>query len=79
MSGARAALPDRAASVRRVPLGLLVANTAVVAVKGFLGVKTRSRSVLGDAIHSSVDALDSVVFMALTRVAGAVAVHITPC
>lgn len=71
MSGARAALPDRAAAIRRVFLGLLVANVAVVAAKVAIGVRTGSLSVLGDAVHSSVDALNNLVFMALMRVAGA--------
>jgi cation diffusion facilitator family transporter len=70
MSGARAAPPpDRAAAIRRVLLGLLVANLAVVAVKVVIGVKTGSLSVLGDAIHSSVDALNNIVFMVLMRLA----------
>lgn len=71
MSGARASLPDRAAAIRRVFLGLLAANVAVVAAKVVIGVQTGSLSVLGDAIHSSVDALNNVVFIALTRVASA--------
>ncbi|MFI5279976.1 MAG: cation diffusion facilitator family transporter [Gemmatimonadales bacterium] len=70
MSGARAAPPpDRAAAIRRVLLGLLVANLAVVTVKVVIGVKTGSLSVLGDAIHSSVDALNNIVFMVLMRLA----------
>jgi cation diffusion facilitator family transporter len=71
MPGARAALPDRAAAVRRVFLGLLVANVAVVAAKVVIGVRAGSLSVLGDAVHSSVDALNNIVFVALMRVAGA--------
>jgi cation diffusion facilitator family transporter len=72
MSGARAAPPpDRAAAIRRVLLGLLVANLAVVAVKVVIGVKTGSLSVLGDAIHSSVDALNNIAFMVLMRLADA--------
>ena len=70
MSGARTALPDRATAIRRVLLGLLVANVAVVTVKVLIGVRTGSLSVLGDAIHSSVDALNNIVFMVLTRIAG---------
>jgi cation diffusion facilitator family transporter len=71
MSGARAAPPDRAAAIRRVFLGLLVANVAVVAAKIVIGIHTGSLSVLGDAIHSSTDALNNIVFMALMRIAGA--------
>jgi len=71
MSGARASQPDRAAAIRRVFLGLLAANVAVVAAKVVIGVQTGSLSVLGDAIHSSVDALNNLVFIVLTRVASA--------
>ena len=71
MPGARASLPDRAAAIRRVFLGLLAANVAVVAAKVVIGVQTGSLSVLGDAIHSSVDALNNLVFIVLTRVASA--------
>jgi cation diffusion facilitator family transporter len=71
MSGARAGLEGRAAAVRRVFLGLLVANVAVVAAKTAIGIHTGSLSVLGDAIHSSVDALNNLVFILLMRVAGA--------
>ena len=71
MSGARASLPDRAAAIRRVFLGLLAANVAVVAAKVVIGAQTGSLSVLGDAIHSSVDALNNIVFIVLTRVASA--------
>jgi len=71
MSGARASLPDRAAAIRRVFLGLLAANVAVVAAKVVIGVQTGSLAVLGDAIHSSVDALNNLVFIALTRAANA--------
>jgi len=71
MSGARAAQPDRAAAIRRVFLGLLVANAAVVTAKVVIGVHAGSLSVLGDAIHSSVDALNNLVFIAITRLAHA--------
>src|SRR5689334_10627012 len=71
MPGARAPLPDRAAAVRRVFLGLLVANVAVVAAKVVIGVSAGSLSVLGDAIHSSVDALNNLLFIALMKVASA--------
>lgn len=71
MSGARAAPLDRAAAIRRVFLGLLVANVAVVAAKAAIGIKTASLSVLGDAIHSSADALNNILFLVLIRVATA--------
>ncbi len=69
MSGALAAQPGRAAAIRRVFLGLLAANLAVVGAKVVIGVRADSLSVLGDAVHSSMDALNNVLFMALTRVA----------
>lgn len=69
MSGARPALPDRAGAIRRVLLGLLAANIAFVAVKVVIGAKTGSLSILGDAIHSSVDALNNIAFMVLMRLA----------
>lgn len=70
MPGARAALPARAAAVRRVFLALLVANVAVVAAKVIIGLRAGSLSVLGSAVDSSVDALNNIVFIALMRVAG---------
>ena len=70
MSGAASALPQRAAAIQRVFLGLLVANLAVVAAKALIGLNAGSLSVLGDAIHSSVDALNNVLFIALMRLAG---------
>jgi divalent metal cation (Fe/Co/Zn/Cd) transporter len=69
MSAARASLPDRAAAIRRVFLGLLAANVAVVAANVVIGVQTESLSALGDAVHSSVDALNNLVSM----------VHLEPC
>lgn len=70
MSGAATALPQRAAAIQRVFLGLLVANVAVVAAKVAIGLQAGSLSVIGDAIHSSADALNNVVFIVLMRVAG---------
>ena len=70
MSGALADLPERAAAIRRVFLGLLFANAAVVGAKAAIGLSTGSLAVLGDAIHSSVDALNNILFIALMRVAG---------
>ncbi len=48
-----------------------MANAAVVAAKTLIAVRTGSLSVLGDAIHSSVDALNNLVFILLMRVAAA--------
>ncbi|MBI4543432.1 MAG: cation transporter [Gemmatimonadetes bacterium] len=70
MTEARAVGRDRAAAIQRVLLGLLVANLAVVGAKVVIGLKAGSLSVLGDAIHASVDALNNVLFIALMRVAG---------
>lgn len=70
MSGALTDLPERAAAIRRVLLGLLFANAAVVGAKAAIGLSTGSLAVLGDAIHSSVDALNNILFIALMRVAG---------
>lgn len=70
MTVARATGRDRAAAIQRVFLGLLVANLAVVSAKVVIGVTANSLSVLGDGIHSSVDALNNVLFIALARFAG---------
>ena len=70
MTVARATGRERAAAIQRVFLGLLVANLAVVGAKVLIGVTAGSLSVLGDGIHSSVDALNNVLFIALTRFAG---------
>lgn len=60
---------DRSAAVRRVLRGLLVANIAVVAAKAAVGVAAGSLSVLGDAIHSSVDAVYNILGLVVVRVA----------
>jgi cation diffusion facilitator family transporter len=70
MSGALAGAQGRSAAIRRVFLGLLAANLAVVGAKVAIGLTTGSLAVLGDAVHSSVDAVNNVLFMALMRVAG---------
>lgn len=51
-------LRDRA--VRRVLVGILMANAALVAVKLAIGLRIGSLGVLGDAAHSTVDALNNV-------------------
>ena len=71
MAVARAPGRDRTASIQRVFLGLLAANLAVVAVKVVIGVRAGSLSVLSDAIHSSADAFNNLVFVVLMRYAGA--------
>lgn len=61
MPHSRAAGSDRNAQVRRVLLGLLIANLCVVAAKFVIGVRSGSLGVLGDAAHSSVDAFNNVL------------------
>jgi cation diffusion facilitator family transporter len=73
MAVARAVGRDRTASIQRVFLGLLVANLAVVGLKLAIGINANSLSVIGDAVHSSVDAFNNIVFAVLIRYAGAAA------
>ena len=70
MAGASSARLDRNAAIRRVFWGLLVANLAVVGVKVVIGLKAGSLAVIGDAVHSSVDGLNNVIFIALMQIAG---------
>jgi cation diffusion facilitator family transporter len=70
MAGASSARLDRNAAIRRVFLGLLAANLAVVGVKVVIGLKAGSLAVLSAAVHSSVDGLNNVIFIALMQVAG---------
>jgi len=60
---------SRPAAVRRVLLGLLVANLAVLAVKVFVSLVSGSLAVLGDALHSSVDSTYNVLGLIVVRVA----------
>jgi cation diffusion facilitator family transporter len=62
-------MTDRAAAVRRVLSGLLVANLAVVAAKAVIGVASSSLAVLGDALHSGVDAFNNVLGIVVISVA----------
>ena len=71
MPAARAHGRDRTASIQRVFLGLLAANLAVVGVKLVIGIASGSLSVIGDAVHSSVDAINNLAFTVLMRYAGA--------
>jgi cation diffusion facilitator family transporter len=59
----------REIAVRRVLASLLVANIAVVAVKVMIGFATGSLSVLGDAVHSSVDGVNNILGLAVIRFA----------
>lgn len=67
--GSAARPNDNSALVRRVLIGLLVANVAVVAAKVTIGLASGSLAVLGDALHSSVDALYNVLGLTVVRVA----------
>ncbi len=60
---------DRSAAVRSVLRGLLVANVAVVIAKAAVGTVAGSLAVLGDAIHSSIDAVYNVLGLIVVRVA----------
>src|SRR3989442_12577237 len=57
------------ALVRRVVLGLLVANLAVVGAKLAVGLASGSLAVLGSAVDSAVDALNNVLALIVVRVA----------
>lgn len=65
----RAAPRDRSAHIQRVLLGLLVANLSVVGAKFVIGLATGSLAVLGDAVHSTVDAMNNVLGLAVMVVA----------
>jgi cation diffusion facilitator family transporter len=60
---------ERGAAVRRVLRGLLVANIAVVIAKAVIGWFAGSLAVMGDAAHSSVDAVYNILGLTLIRVA----------
>src|SRR5881296_4312803 len=68
MSAAVKAL-ERSLAVRRVLGGLLVANIVVVLAKATIGMLAGSLAVLGDAVHSSVDAVYNVLGLFVVRVA----------
>src|SRR2546430_16203712 len=60
---------DRSRAVRRVLAGLLVANIAVLVAKTAIGMLAGSLAVIGDAVHSSVDAVYNVLGLVVVRVA----------
>ena len=60
---------DRSAAVRRVLRGLLVANVAVVIAKAVIGAFAGSLAVMGDALHSSIDAVYNILGLIVIRVA----------
>lgn len=57
------------ARVRRVLLGLLAANLAVVAAKLIVALASGSLAVLGSAVDSGMDALSNVLALTVVRVA----------
>ncbi len=69
MPFARPEALDRTALVRRVLVGLFFANLAVVVAKLTVGIATGSLAVLGDALHSLVDALNNVLAFVVIRIA----------
>lgn len=60
---------SRRRTVTRVLGWVLVANLAVIAVKLWIGVRSGSIAILGDAAHSGVDALNNIVALAAMRMA----------
>jgi len=69
MPPARVAPPDRNTQVKRVLTGLLVANLGVVGAKFVIALRTGSLGVLGDTVHSSVDAMNNVLALAVVWIA----------
>lgn len=69
MHSDRAAARDRHAQIQRVLLGLLVANLVVVGAKFVIGLATSSLAVLGDGVHSAVDAMNNILALAVMAVA----------
>jgi cation diffusion facilitator family transporter len=68
MSPARAPR-DRTTQIKRVLVGLLIANLAVLGAKFIIGATTGSLAVLGDAVHSSVDAVNNVLALGVMWIA----------
>ena len=60
---------DRTTQIKRVLIGLLLANLAVVGAKFVIGTTTGSLAVIGDAVHSSVDAVNNVLALTVMWVA----------
>jgi cation diffusion facilitator family transporter len=69
MPRAHTAVEERTRQVRGVLLYVLVANLAVVAVKFAVGLGIGSLAVVGDAVHSSVDAINNLFGLAVVRFA----------
>lgn len=60
---------SRDRQIQRVLFGLLIANLGVVGAKLVIGLGTGSLAVLGDVVHSSVDAMNNVLGLAVMTVA----------
>ncbi len=60
---------DKSTGVRRVLGGILVANIVVVIVKFWVGLDTNSLAVFGDALQSSMDAVNNLFGLAVVRLA----------
>ena len=60
----------RTRAIRRVLVGILVANVLVVLTKAVVGIRSGSLAVLGDTIHSAIDAGNNIIALAVIRVAG---------
>lgn len=60
---------EKSSGVRRVLGGILIANVVVVIVKFAVGLDTNSLAVYGDALQSSVDAVNNLFAIAMVRVA----------
>src|SRR5204863_2901349 len=52
-----------------VLIGLLIANLAVVGAKFVIGAAAGSLAVLGDAVHSSVDAVNNILALTVMFIA----------
>jgi cation diffusion facilitator family transporter len=55
--------------IRRVLVGILVANVLVVLTKAVVSIRSGSLAVLGDTIHSTIDAGNNIIALAVIRVA----------
>ena len=60
----------RTRNIRRVLIGILVANILVVLTKAVVSIRSGSLAVLGDTIHSTIDAGNNIIALAVVRVAG---------
>lgn len=60
---------DKMSGVRRVLVGILVANIVVVTVKFVVALDTNALAVFGDALQSSVDAVNNLFGLAVVRLA----------